>query len=348
MFRCFPFFALALAVLISLSGAVQATEALTPTPGEANPLEVTLPAAWTKDVTTLTVVEVLGGPVATRIDRTALFKFEWKPEANSHAVLMSNRVKRAAKYSLEAVNRNIGENGKLSLDFELFGTTNRGYLFRTTPVAQPAEQPTPALGLAGNAPANAAEQVGEKKGSIAELVITEAANWDTSGEAGRRRYVKRFDTYPISSCREIARIFRETADELAADESFENANRSMRTKIEEFYKRGDSKYRTRNPLREDWQPFLLHLEKRLQEQFSATTLADPNFAKFVLGELAEGFDKLADVWVEAAVNAGPHDVNDQPGVGSSNTTYGSDGASGSRHCPRCRKHCRCGRLLFGF
>lgn len=345
MLRSFGYAPLLLTMLLVSDRSARAADELAPDFGDGSVLEVALPAGWMRADTTLTVVDLSADPTAQPRDVTALFKIEWKSEMPP-AVAVVSRVKRAGIYGLRAAKKSVPGMAALQLKFEQSATGGGPYQFRPVSAAQAPVAPA-VLGLSGEStPPTAATQVGEKSGSIAELVMTEAANWDSSGEAGRRRYVKRFDTYPITSCRDLARIFRETAKDLADKKPIGDADLAMRTRIEEFYNRGASKYRERNPLKEDWQPFLQHLEKRLQEKYSATTLNDPVFAQFVLGELADGFDQLAQVWLDAAFNAGVHDVGDQPALNSAGTTYAAGSDAGNDSCPRCRKRCRCARLLF--
>lgn len=345
MLRSIGYAPLLLTVLLVSDGSARAADELKPGFGDGSVLEVVLPAGWTQADTTLTVVDFPADQTAQPRDVTALFKMDWKLNAPL-TVTVASRANRAGVYELRAAKKSAAGTAALPLKFERSAVGGGTYQFRPVTAAQAPIAPA-ALGLSGKSESpTAATQVGEKPGSIAELVMTEAANWDSSGEAGRRRYVKRFDTYPITSCRDLARIFRETAKDLADKRPMADADLAMRTKIEEFYNRGASKYRERNPLKEDWQPFLQHLEKRLQEKYSATTLNDPVFAQFVLGELADGFDQLAQVWLDAAFNAGVHDVGDQPALNSAGTTYAAGSDAGSGSCPRCRKRCRCARLLF--
>lgn len=338
--------ATALVLVFSSPAALLSADAFTVTGDNANPLVLTFPNGWTEAGTTLSVVEVRDGKAQPNANRTIVFKFAWKA-GPPVALEVANAAKRPGTYELRAAKKD--GTGQLAQQFTLRGEASGIYNFHTSAAAAAPAPAAPAgLGVAGAAAApDPAKLAGETKEEISKLVLTEAANWDTSGVPGRRRYVKRFDTYPITSCRDIARIFRETSEQLAGGMAIKDADAAMRTKIEEFYKRGESKYRTRNPLQEDWQPFLQHLEKLLNDKYAAETISDPNVARFILGELADGFEQLANVWLEAATTAGTHDVGDQPGLNSAGTSYSSGGSTDDCHCPRCRrKRCHCARLLF--
>lgn len=193
-------------LLVVVDGPARGADELSPDFGDGSVLEVVMPTGWTQADTALTVVDLSADQTAQPRDVTAMFKVEWKSVAPPVVTVVS-RVKRAGIYGFRAAKKSTPGAAALQLKFEQSAIGGGPYQFRPVTAAQ-APVAAAALGLSGKSePPTAATRVGEKPGSIAELVMTEAANWDSSGEAGRRRYVKRFDTYPITSCHDLGGFF---------------------------------------------------------------------------------------------------------------------------------------------
>lgn len=192
--------------------------------------------------------------------------------------------------------------------------------------------------------ASAAKDVGQQPGAISKLAIEIASQWQASDPDTRRNYIKRLDSHPVTSCRAIAKIFRDTADLLDTSMTPADAEKRMHESFAKFYAETESKYYFTNPRKDDWSPYLGRLNEVIHEEYGAVRLADPQFAKYVVLELADAFDRIAAYWADPEIGRGDDGAHEGGGLSGASSYQG-----GAPHsCPRCRRRCRCARLLLGF
>lgn len=335
---------LASTLFTNIARGQEPTAATTEFATDKQSLSVKLPTGWTKANTQIAATYFVNEAPEVEEDWDLFLRPSWAAGNPATLTLTSSRKVRTGKFQFVLT----GGSPTKKLQFEVFRRAGAdGKYELSNAEGEAAAAPAP-ISLGGDASRASvlARDVAEKTGSVAELVMTEAANWDSTGTSGRRKYVARFDTYPITSCRTIARILRETADALSqtAPEDFAKVDSDMKLKLEEFYKTEDSEFRRRNPLRDDWKPFLEHIRKRLGEKYGEDSLKDQAFAEFLLREVADGMDQLGNVWLDAATD----DLHVIQGSSGSSGAVSSSAGSSSASCPRCRRRCRCARLLFGF
>lgn len=163
------------------------------------------------------------------------------------------------------------------------------------------------------------------------LVVDLAKGWGATA-TGRKNYVFDFDYTPEDTCAKISAILRETVAGLGTPDAATLAaiDKVMKGRFEQFYVEGDSRFRTKNPRKEDWQPFLQHLSAEVHKIVSASGLdTNPAYLKIVLLELANGFDRLAKeiTALEDSVRGGGNGTaTGGSTTGTSATGYGTGGS----------------------
>lgn len=322
-------------VLLGAANAIAAGEALTPVISpDGTAVTTTIPSGWQASNVN---VEISKKGVADAQNQVDFFELAWS--AGSLQIRAVAATRPAGVWTLKLTNQMDSRSG----DFRYAYDAASGRFKFSNPLS-PAAAPVAAT-LFGDSANTSAQSLGQRPNDIAELVITEATNWHTTSSSGdRRQYVAKFDAYPITSCKTIARIFRETATDLATPGSdVQAAYVKMKAKFDEFYKQGESRFRSVNPNKDDWQPFLQHLEQVIREKY-AGDLTKADFAKWVVSELATGFDNLGKIWLDGGINRGI------AGGGSTNAST-QGGASGSDgygygYTRKAKIRCHCARLLF--
>lgn len=172
-----------------------------------------------------------------------------------------------------------------------------------------------------------------------DLVVDEARGWGASGrDRDRRNYVFHYDYTPEDTCRKIATILRDTATVIGTKTAVNvaEAETELKGRFEQFYKEGDSRFRTKNPRKEDWQPFLQHIDQEAHKKMISGLETSPAYLQIVLLEMANGFERLAKeiTGLENSVG-GSASSNSASGTTGSGVTGSGVGTSSRRRSRRC-------------